>query len=1721
MTKFTGKLSGSLAFERSGSIPIQLTPGLESLHLTGSLNITGSALTFNGTNVINRIESLEAGGGDIVSLLPLNNFTGSISSEVSTLSSSLNSSISVLNAATSSYLNNSDLSNVVSSSAQIAGLGYIKDISYQEVTGVPSSIISSSAQITALGFDTEAEVPSGTVSSSAQISGLGFITGSTYNNLVGIPSGLLSGSNQIAALGFVTASVSDNSALNTFTSSIQSEVNAIKAQTGSYLTSLPSGLLSGSTQITDLGYITSASAASLGFGSGGASISSGTVSSSLQITSLGFITGSIYSDLVDIPSGIISSSEQVTSIVTDSYISASVAGSGFGSGGASIPAGTVSSSAQITSAITSGDLDMGGNKVLFGNVYSQLSDLPNASSYHGMFAHVHATGKAYYAHGGNWIELANDSQIDTLSTSISDLESELNVITAATGSYLTSVDYGDVLNVPSGIVSSSAQISALGFGGGGASIPSGTVSSSTQIEAFGFITSSDVAYDGNRVISNTDHPLFNTFNPGSEGTITDFLDAMFYPNSAPSITTGNQTIAEFTPSGSSIVTLAGSDAESQAITFSIDGSYTDDYVVVESGVLKLKRLPTVEDFNTDDRGDGTLSHPVVIKATDTVGGSSTKTIYIDVTSNTAPIFRETSISGNQITSFSTSRNESAAAGLVSRVYFTDAESDSITITSASDATGHFSLTKYATYVELRQVTSSLDYESITSYSMSITASDEHAIAGDDINSVSTLPISISVVDNVQPTVNDQTLTGVNENSSDGDTAGSISATDSEGNTITFASARLHSLELDGTSVATGSYSGTSQATDPHEDAFSIASNGVVTRKSGIYLNSDLINKYIYEVRVTDAYNTGTDTGLISIPIADDAAPTLSGDTTLYVIESAEDGDNIYDNSNGYSGTVSIFSANQSVNWTVSSSNDFTINSSGYLFAGRDISGSATVGGSQIDGIVTATNAFGSFSTQAFSVNVTDNQAPNITFSNTSANLNTNKARANSNNLVTISFSDPEGNTIDHDSFSATFAGANLNAVKSGDSYLIRATDTLVAGGYEITASISDAQGFATRTSTHDFTIAQAVVGSLSVNGTLYIIESADSGDSIVLGTSGRSGTQGDLSVSYSPSYGSQAVQAFTSSNALIAVNSNGNLTVGNNISGSGNVGGSTLSSTINFQDQYGNIGSGSITVNITDNAAPTISFSDTSGNHNTNLARPGNTLTTVSFSDNEGDGINYDSFTLTDASGNLNAVKSGDNYLIQPNTNLSASTYTYSISITDEHGFATSTESDSFTVAQADSGTLNGDTTIYVIESAESGDVFRDATGYNNGNAADVGVSYSTSYGSPSVTEFTSSRQGISVNSSGNLTAGYNFSGSVTSTDYTSTTLVSDSTNSTLYGKSLHVNGIKVVQGAATGSQSAVPDAFTEKVAQTIKLMVTSSGADINDTDQANMIGILKGETGTWHSGYPTTQRILRGAGSDYSPNPLIDSNYSSYPGLQNFQDSNATDDMIWYLNSSAASGSGDADIVEVIEHIFHTIHQYGVRGAVSGSFYGLSWDPETDSDWNTRELYYAIKEAVDESVFDITDYGDASYNTASTFKLIAKEYLYLLNFNMWEYSSLWSGGSLDPEWADQARTPSGIDANNPLGYALYNDYIKPVLTKPSKTVLENIFQDGDVGDPTVAGSSGYTPEASTGNDWSDRRSLLGGERRILFNKSTNSKPTIIKNVPSGFFQSGVKITTK
>ena len=44
-------------------------------------------------------------------------------------------------------------------------------------------------------------------------------------------------------------------------------------------------------------------------------------------------------------------------------------------------------------------------KLYYSNNFATTGDLPNATTYHGMFAHVHAEGHGYFAHGGAWTQL--------------------------------------------------------------------------------------------------------------------------------------------------------------------------------------------------------------------------------------------------------------------------------------------------------------------------------------------------------------------------------------------------------------------------------------------------------------------------------------------------------------------------------------------------------------------------------------------------------------------------------------------------------------------------------------------------------------------------------------------------------------------------------------------------------------------------------------------------------------------------------------------------------------------------------------------------------------------------------------------------------------------------------------------------------------------------------------------------------------------------------------------------------------------------------------------------------------------------------------------------------------------------------------------------------------------------------------------------------------------
>tara|TARA_B100000768_G_scaffold173026_1_gene181873 strand:+ start:493 stop:1791 length:1299 start_codon:yes stop_codon:yes gene_type:complete len=295
--------------------------------------------------------------------------------------------------------------------------------------------------------------------------------------------------------------------------------------------------------------------------------------------------------------------------------------------------------------------------------------------------------------------------------------------------------------------------------------------------------------------------------------------------------------------------------------------------------------------------------------------------------------------------------------------------------------------------------------------------------------------------------------------------------------------------------------------------------------------------------------------------------------------------------------------------------------------------------------------------------------------------------------------------------------------------------------------------------------------------------------------------------------------------------------------------------------------------------------------------------------------------------------------------------------------------------------------------------------------------------------------------------------------DYYASNDIEAVSSNDLYTKMINTRSVKNYIATNIGGQSAVPEAFAFKVARVYQLLLNPNGTDIDGNLQNDLLKVLAGITG-WHAGQPAIQRIARGGGSSYTPNFLY--NPTGYAGLEALYDSSASEDMVWYLNSSTTPGDGDLDAVEVLEHVMHTIHMLGVAGMGS-----LSYNPN-DPSYTTTALYAAMAQAINNGMYQPVGLGANWQNGGDAYPLAVKEYLYLLNFGMHEYCDLWDGGSLAPEWSTAMNTPNGILTNNPLGHALWQSEFNAVIDKIPLSTLRSIFQDGDVGDPTIAGSHGY-----------------------------------------------------
>jgi hypothetical protein len=76
--------------------------------------------------------------------------------------------------------------------------------------------------------------------------------------------------------------------------------------------------------------------------------------------------------------------------------------------------------------------------------YANESDLPAAADKHGMFAHVHGTGSAYFAHAGAWYKLAKQSDVDLKS------DQTVTINPQSSGYTLATSDLGKLIEMSNG-----------------------------------------------------------------------------------------------------------------------------------------------------------------------------------------------------------------------------------------------------------------------------------------------------------------------------------------------------------------------------------------------------------------------------------------------------------------------------------------------------------------------------------------------------------------------------------------------------------------------------------------------------------------------------------------------------------------------------------------------------------------------------------------------------------------------------------------------------------------------------------------------------------------------------------------------------------------------------------------------------------------------------------------------------------------------------------------------------------------------------------------------------------------------------------------------------------------------------------------------------------------------------------------------------------------------
>ena len=347
----------------------------------------------------------------------------------------------------------------------------------------------------------------------------------------------------------------------------------------------------------------------------------------------------------------------------------------------------------------------------------------------------------------------------------------------------------------------------------------------------------------------------------SDGSLTDTITVTIsvsdvQENRAPTFSDGSSTsrsVAENTAAGQDIGSaVAATDADNDTLVYTLGGNDAASFSI--NGTTGQLRTSAALNYESD------TSHSVTISVSDGNGGSDSIDVTINVTNvNEAPSFTDGSSTTRSI-----AENTVSGQNIGSAVAATDVDSETTLVYTLSGANAA-SFSIVSTSGQL-QTSAALDYETTTSYSVTITVSD--GSLSDNI----TVTIDVTNV-NEAPTFTDGSSTSrsIAENTVSGQNIGdAVAATDVDsGTTLAYT--------LGGTDAS----------------SFSIVSTSGQLQTSAA-LDYETTKSYSVTITVSDGSLTDNITVTINVTNVNEAAPTFTdgSSTSRSVAENTASGQNI-------------------------------------------------------------------------------------------------------------------------------------------------------------------------------------------------------------------------------------------------------------------------------------------------------------------------------------------------------------------------------------------------------------------------------------------------------------------------------------------------------------------------------------------------------------------------------------------------------------------------------------------------------------------------------------------------------------------------------------------------------------------------------------------------------------------------------------------------------------